>query len=104
MCLFRFEDLEIWRRAIAIGGELCVLADKLDEQKKWKFAEQLRGAALSISNNIAEGSGSASDRDFANFLKEDPQRIKYPSTKGLQQGNVSFDDRAVLIYRRKSPR
>lgn len=68
MSLFRFEDLEIWRRAIAIGGELCVLADKLDEQKKWKFAEQLRGAALSISNNIAEGSGSASDRDFANFL------------------------------------
>jgi len=68
MSLFRFEDLEIWRRAISIGGELCVLADKLDEQKKWKFAEQLRGAALSISNNIAEGSGSASDRDFANFL------------------------------------
>ena len=28
----------------------------------------LRGAALSITNNIAEGSGSASDIDFANFL------------------------------------
>ena len=28
----------------------------------------MRGAALSISNNIAEGSGSTSDRDFRRFL------------------------------------
>ncbi len=68
MGLFRFEDLEIWKRAIVLGGELCVLADRLDENKKWRFAEQLRSAALSISNNIAEGSGSASNKDFANFL------------------------------------
>ena len=68
MSLFRFEDLEIWKRAVSLGGELCALADRLDDAKKWRFAEQLRSAALSISNNIAEGSGSASDRDFANFL------------------------------------
>ena len=66
--MFRFEDLKIWQRAVAIGGRLCDLAEVLDEAKKWRFAEQLRGAALSISNNIAEGSGSASDKDFANFL------------------------------------
>ena len=68
MSLFRFEELEIWTRAITLGGELCVLAEKLDEVKKWRFAEQLRSAALSISNNIAEGSGSSSTKDFANFL------------------------------------
>jgi four helix bundle protein len=68
MSLFRFQDLDIWKRAIALGGELCVLAERLDEAKKWNFAEQLRAAALSISNNIAEGSGSASNKDFANFL------------------------------------
>jgi four helix bundle protein len=28
----------------------------------------LRGAALSISNNIAEGAGSASKKEFAQFL------------------------------------
>jgi four helix bundle protein len=28
----------------------------------------LRGAALSTPNNIAEGSGSTSDKDFAHFL------------------------------------
>jgi four helix bundle protein len=34
----------------------------------FRFAEQLRGAVLSITNNIAEGSGSVSRIDFANFL------------------------------------
>jgi hypothetical protein len=37
---------------------------------------------------------------LAKLLKEDPMRIKNPSTKGLQKGNASFDDRAVLIYKR----
>lgn len=68
MSLFRFEDLEIWKPAISLSGELSGLADKLDENRKWKFAEQLCSAALSISNNIAEGSGSSSDKDFAHFL------------------------------------
>lgn len=68
MKLFRFQDFEIWKQAIAIGVDLCRLADGFEQQKQFRFAEQLRGAALSISNNIAEGSGSSSDKDFAHFL------------------------------------
>lgn len=51
-----------------ISTTLFGIANNLQEQKYFRFAEQLRGATLSISNNIAEGSGSASRRDFANFL------------------------------------
>ena len=32
------------------------------------FAEQLRGAGMSMSNNIAEGSGSTSRKEFVQFL------------------------------------
>ena len=35
---------------------------------RFRLAEQLRGAVLSISNNIAEGSGSSSKREFKQFL------------------------------------
>ena len=66
--LFRFENMEIWQRAAAISGRLFQLAEQLDRRKYFRFAEQLRAATLSITNNIAEGSGSASDVDFANFL------------------------------------
>lgn len=65
---FRFEDLEIWQRAVEISMPVFDIADPLEDQRKYRFGEQLRAAKLSVSNNMAEGSGSASDVDFANFL------------------------------------
>ena len=65
---FRFQDFEIWKRGADVGSKLFRLADDLEKQHLFRFAEQLRAASLSITNNIAEGSGSASDTDFANFL------------------------------------
>lgn len=65
---FRFQDFEIWTRGADVGGKLFRLADDLEKRHLFRFAEQLRGAAMSITNNIAEGSGSLSDTDFANFL------------------------------------
>ena len=66
--LFRFQDLEIWKKAIEIGEKLFNIADNLEERKLYRFAEQVRGAGLSISNNISEGSGSYSKKEFAQFL------------------------------------
>ncbi len=65
---FRFEQLEIWNEAIQISDILFDYADKAEVKRFYKFAEQLRSAAMSISNNIAEGSGSFSDKEFASFL------------------------------------
>ncbi len=65
---FRFEKLEIWKDAIEVSDPLFDIADKADEKRFYKFAEQLRAATMSISNNIAEGSGSFSDKEFASFL------------------------------------
>jgi four helix bundle protein len=65
---FRFQELEIWKRAAVFSSQLFQLADRLERQRLFRFAEQLRGATLSITNNIAEGSGSVSKIDFANFL------------------------------------
>ena len=66
--LFRFQDFEIWKKAIEIGNKLFDIADRLEEKKFYRFAEQVRAAGLSMSNNIAEGSGSISNREFSQFL------------------------------------
>ncbi len=65
---FRFMDLEIWRDAMEIAGRLFDVADRLEVKRLYRFADQLRGSGLSMSNNIAEGSGSSSKREFLNFL------------------------------------
>ncbi len=68
MVQFRFQNLEIWKRAIDIADCLLDIAGEMDARKFYRFSDQLRGAALSISNNIAEGAGSASKKEFAQFL------------------------------------
>lgn len=66
--MFRFEGLEVWQSACDAGDELCEVAGFLEDKRLYRFAEQLHGTALSISNNIAEGSGSISNAEFRNFL------------------------------------
>jgi len=68
MVKFRFQDLKIWQLAIEIADELFDLADELEKKKLYRFAEQLRAAGMSMSNNIAEGSGSSSKKEFNQFL------------------------------------
>ncbi len=65
---FRFEDLKIWQASLDIANKLFDIADALEEKKLFRFAEQLRGSAMSMSNNIAEGSGSTSKKEFIHFL------------------------------------
>ena len=51
MAKFRFQDLKIWQLAIEIANELFDIADELDKRKLYRFAEQLRAAGMSMSNN-----------------------------------------------------
>jgi four helix bundle protein len=65
---FRFMDLKIWQFAIEIADDLFDITDNLERKKLYRFAEQLRASGMSMSNNIAEGSGSSSKKEFKNFL------------------------------------
>jgi four helix bundle protein len=51
MTKFRFQDLEIWQLAIEIADELFDIADDLERKRLYRFAEQLRAAGMSMSNN-----------------------------------------------------
>jgi four helix bundle protein len=67
---YRFEDLEIWQRAkeTQLAVKFHQLADQLDRRRLYRYAEQLRAAGLSLTNNIAEGSGSTHTQEFKQFL------------------------------------
>jgi four helix bundle protein len=68
MAKFRFQDLKIWQLSIEIADQLFDIADELEKKRLYRFAEQLRGAGMSMSNNISEGSGSTSKKEFIQFL------------------------------------
>jgi len=66
---FRFEDLEIWQLARSLAVELHKLADELDKRRFYRYAEQLRAAGLSLTNNIAEGSHAQEFKQFLNIAR-----------------------------------
>ena len=49
---FHFTDLEIWRDAMEVAKRLFDLADELEAKKLYRFADQLRGSGLSMSNPV----------------------------------------------------
>ena len=65
---WRFEDLEIWQLACELAIKFHRLAEDLEQRRLYRYAEQLRAAGLSLSNNIAEGSGSTHKQEFIQFL------------------------------------
>jgi four helix bundle protein len=67
--MFRFERLEVWRMAVELADRVYGLTKTFPSDERFGLTNQLRRAAVSISSNIAEGSGRASDRDFARFIE-----------------------------------
>ena len=68
MKLERFEDLEIWKEA----RELCTVVFELtlrdNFNKDLRFRDQIRAAAGSVMDNIAEGFERGGNKEFAQFL------------------------------------
>ena len=50
-----FEDLEVWKNASDLGVEIYKLSSTGRISKDFGLRDQVQRAALSISNNIAEG-------------------------------------------------
>ena len=61
----RFEELRVWQESRALVKDIYTLTEPL---KDWSFKDQIRRAAVSVMNNIAEGSESGRDANFTRFL------------------------------------
>jgi four helix bundle protein len=65
MRIERFEDLQCWQRA----QELAVMIyEHFRDLKDFSFKDQICRAAVSVSNNVAEGFDRGSNKDFLKFL------------------------------------
>lgn len=64
----RFEDLEVWQLARKLYTKISVVTERLRKVKEFRFAEQMKSAAGSIIDNIAEGFERNSRLEFLNSL------------------------------------
>lgn len=63
-----FEDLEIWKEARRLTGEVYRLTKDSTFSKDFDLSRQIQRAAVSIMSNIAEGFERGGNQEFAQFL------------------------------------
>ena len=65
----RFEDLDIWKASVEIAIEIYNVSEKGKLKSDYGMKDQIRRAAMSISNNIAEGFEYDNNKNFIKFLR-----------------------------------
>ncbi|MEO6631797.1 MAG: four helix bundle protein [Mucilaginibacter sp.] len=65
---FRFEDLQVWQKAMDLGERINQLAKAFPKDELFILTSQIKRAADSVILNIAEGSTGQSKAVFKVFL------------------------------------
>ncbi|MCK6617422.1 MAG: four helix bundle protein [Cyclobacteriaceae bacterium] len=64
----RFEDLKCWQLSRELVRQVYQACDQGKLSKDFETRDQIKSAALSVMNNIAEGFGRYSNKEFIRFL------------------------------------
>ena len=86
--MFRFEQLKVWHKAVELYDVVDGLAERFPAKVRFGLADQFRRAVLSVSSNIAEGSGRETAKEFRYFL-------------GVAKGSVFEMVRIAFICQRR---
>ena len=66
---FPFKELTVWQKAIDFTNAVIDVSENLNTNTKhYRLIEQLESAAASVPQNIAEGKGRFSTKEFIRFL------------------------------------
>ena len=91
MKVFGFEKLNVWQKSRQISLKIYKATVKFPKEEKFGLTSQMRRAAISISSNIAEGTGRHSQKDRARFTE-----IAFGSTLELLNQCVLSNDLGFL--------
>lgn len=84
--MFRFEKLDVWQKAVDFADRVYVVTRGFPVEERFGLTSQIRRASVSVSSNIAEGTGRTSNKDFAHFVE-----IGYGSLmEAVSQTQVAF--------------
>ncbi|HUY12271.1 MAG TPA: four helix bundle protein [Terriglobia bacterium] len=64
----RFEQLPVWQAAIKLAQQIYHLAKDRAFRGQWSLRDQIERAAVSVSNNIAEGFERGTTQELLTFL------------------------------------
>ncbi|MEZ3559933.1 MAG: four helix bundle protein [Duncaniella sp.] len=60
---FSFERLTVWQKSLLLVKKIYAITNNFTDREKFGLTDQMRRAAVSISSNLAEGSGRISTKE-----------------------------------------
>src|SRR6184192_2629957 len=64
----RFEELPVWKQAVNLAVAVYAVTERGEFQRQLSLRDQLERAAVSVSNNIAEGFERGTNNELLSFL------------------------------------
>lgn len=65
---YAFEKLEVWKIARKLRNQIYLLSQKFPDSEKYGLTNQIRRSINCVTDNLAEGSGRATQIDRAYFI------------------------------------
>ena len=63
-----FEELFVWQKAHRLTKFIYQITRSFPQDERFGLTSQIRRSSISVENNIAEGFGRRTTKDFINFL------------------------------------
>lgn len=67
--MHNYKNLNVWKNARSFIKDIYETTMSFPDSEKFGISTQIRRNSISISSNIAEGSGRNTEKEFLNFLK-----------------------------------
>ncbi|WP_439185456.1 four helix bundle protein [Carboxylicivirga taeanensis] len=100
MYIYNFEKLEIWHLSRQLVKRVYQTTQIFPENEKFGLTNQLRRACVSISSNIAEGSGRFSHKERARFIEIAFTSLLEVLNQLILSNDLGYiDDNALEQYR-----
>ena len=64
-----FEEFQVYQKGVELTKLIFNLLENKSFEKEYSFKDQIKRAAISITNNITEGSEYNNNKQFIRFLK-----------------------------------
>jgi four helix bundle protein len=64
----RFEQLPVWQAAIELAADVYALTERPAFRRRYSLRDQIERAAVSVSNNVAEGFERGTKQELVTFL------------------------------------
>jgi four helix bundle protein len=91
-----YRDLIVWQKSMTLVTSIYQATRRFPKEEIYGLSSQLRRAAVSLPNNIAEGHGRNSTRDYVHFLAIATGSLYELQTQIMISFNLGYLDKPLF--------